>query len=366
MKKHSLAASLLILACSASLAACGGSDASATTAAPAETTAAEATTEAATEEETTEAEETEAAAEAAELRIGQVVGAAHGTKCFSIGTAVIDADDTIVAAFIDEYQFLDSEQTGVPNSDAFAEAGYIAEGKVLASKRVNNAYYSENMAKAGSTKEIAANYDEIQKFVAGKSISEVEELAGKTPEEVLDAVSGATLADTAGYLGVIADAANAAKDNASVTYEGDLAALTLNVIDAAAHGTKCFTSAAALTDGTNVILSYIDEFQFLGADQIGVPNSDAFAENGDVAAENVLASKRVNNAYYSENMAKAGATKEIAANFDGIQEFANGKTIAELEELSGKPAEEVVDAVSSATLVDAAGYLAAIVEAAKQ
>ena len=199
----------------------------------------------------------------------------------------------------------------------------------------------------------------------GKTSAELKELAGKTPEEVLDAVSGATLADTAGYLSVIADAADAAKENPAVSYDGDVTGLALNVVEAAAHGTKCFTIAAALTDGTNVVLSYIDEFQFLDSEQIGVPNSASFTEGGSILDGKVLGSKRVNNEYYSENMKKAGSTVEIAANFDAIQEFVNGKTIDELKELTGKPAEEVIDGISGATLADTVGYVTAILAAAE-
>lgn len=96
-------------------------------------------------------------------------------------TAVIDSNDTIVASYIDEYQFLSTNETGVPNSESFAESGAVAADKVLASKRVNDAYYSEMMKKAGSTKNIAANFDEIQNYADGKTIAELEELSGKTP-----------------------------------------------------------------------------------------------------------------------------------------------------------------------------------------
>lgn len=176
----------------------------------------------------------------------------------------------------------------------------------------------------------------------------------------------ATLVDTQGYVAAIVDAAKAAQENDAVVYEGDVDSLSLKRIEAAAHGDKCFTVAAALTDGTNVVLSYLDEYQFLTTNEVGVPNSESFAESGAVAEGKVLASKRANDAYYSEMMKKAGSTKNIAENFDGIQSFVNGKAIAELETFSGKTPEEVVDAVSSATLADTQGYIAAIVEAAKQ
>jgi hypothetical protein len=254
--------------------------------------------------------------------------------------------------------------TGVPNSDAdFGEN--FADGQVLASKRVNAAYYSEMMAgKAGSTVAIDANYDAIQSYVVGKTIDEVAEAAGKS--DIVDAVSGATLVDTAGYLGVIADAARAAQETQAVEFDGNSDDLKLNVVYAAAHGTKCFTSAAVLTDGENVVLSYIDEFQFMpsDADVIGVPNSDAdFGEN--FAEGQVLASKRVNAEYYSSLMADhAGATVAIDANYDAIQNHINGMTIAEANALSDEAAP--VDAISGATLADTANYIKAVVEAAQQ
>ena len=203
MKKTNLAVTAAVLAGTVVLTACGGGQKAETTAAP--TTAAETTAEETTAEETAEAEEQ--AEGAVELRIGQVEAAAHGDKCFAIVTAVIDSNDTIVASYIDEYQFLSTNETGVPNSESFAESGAVAEGKVLASKRANDAYYSEMMKKAGSTKNIAENFDEIQNYADGKTIAELEELAGKTPEEAVDAVSSATLVDTQGYIAAIVEAA---------------------------------------------------------------------------------------------------------------------------------------------------------------
>ena len=393
MKKRNLVKAMLIVACSASLTACSSSGDNTTTAEAPTTTAAPETTTTSAPEETTTAEETTEAAKEPEkqegpvnLRIGQVQGAANGNQVFTVATAVVDDNDTIIAAYIDEYQFLDSEQIGVPNSEAFVEDGSVAAGKLLASKRENNEYYSELMKQAGSTQMISVNFDEIQGFAAGKTIAELEELAGKSSEEVLDAVSGATLVNTGNYLGVMA--AKAAKENTAVVYEDDPSNLMLNVQEAAAHGNKCFTLAAALSDGNSIVLSYIDEFQFLDSEQIGVPNSDFFTEDGSILDGKVLGSKRVNNTYYSENMKKAGSTKEIAANFDAIQEFVNGKTILELEELVGQSLaeeeeaelegenvadqrdqleaeekKETVDAVSGATLVDKMNYIAAILSA---
>ena len=48
--------------------------------------------------------------ESVDLQIGQVITAAHGDKCFTQVTAVVQGD-TVVAAFIDEYQFADGTLT---------------------------------------------------------------------------------------------------------------------------------------------------------------------------------------------------------------------------------------------------------------
>lgn len=297
------------------------------------------------------------------LQIGQVYTAAHGTSCFTEAVAVVQ-DDVIVAAYIDEFQFLDKgdDVIGVPNSDADFAAGY-AEGKVLASKRENADYYSKMMAEmGGSTVTIDGNYDVIQDFVVGKTIDEVKAIAGK--DDAVDAVSGATLVDTAGYLNAIAEAAEAAQKTQAVEFTGDSSALKLNVAYAAAHGTKCFTTAAALTDGENILLSYIDDFQFTSADAdvTGVPNSDEKFSEG-IAEGNVLISKRVNTGYYSKNMAeKGGSTIAIDKNFDAIQDHINGMKVAEVTDLASS--EAPVDAISGATLVDTAGYLNAVLKAA--
>ena len=103
---------------------------------------------------------------------------------------------------------LDSlEKAGYERSEALLLSREItAEGKVLMSKRVNADYYSKMMAeKAGSTVSLDANYDAIQNHVNGMSIADAEALS--KDEKAVDAVSGATLVDTAGYVGVLVDAA---------------------------------------------------------------------------------------------------------------------------------------------------------------
>lgn len=145
------------------------------------------------------------------VKLGQVEWAAHGTKCFAVLTVVLQ-DDVIAAAHIDEFQFMAADTSvGVPNSDADFGTSF-PEGKVLASKRANAEAYSANMAASGSTIALDVNYDAIQAFVVGKTVAELEEtLAGLTKETAVDAVSGATLVDTYGYLTGLLEAAKAAK-----------------------------------------------------------------------------------------------------------------------------------------------------------
>ena len=143
----------------------------------------------------------------AEVQLGQSIFAAHGTKCFAVITVAME-DGKIVDALIDEFQMLDNTAVGVPNSEAMIPV----EGKVLASKRVNAAMYSENMKKANSTVAIDANYDAIEAYVTGKTVAELEaEVSGKTAEEMIDTVAGCTLADTLGYVNGILEAAKTVK-----------------------------------------------------------------------------------------------------------------------------------------------------------
>ena len=154
-------------------------------------------------------------AEVLPIQIGQVDAAAHGTGSFAVVTVAVQGD-VIVAAKIDEFQYLSSTDTieaiGVPNSDGSFGENY-PEGKVLGSKRVNNVLYSTNMKRAGATTQIAANYNAIEKYVVGKTIAELE--AATTDVEAaafVDAISGATLTDSLGYVKAVIDAAKAASE----------------------------------------------------------------------------------------------------------------------------------------------------------
>ena len=148
--------------------------------------------------------------------IGQIQCAAHGSGAFAVITAVVQGD-VILAAKIDEYQFLtdraDLAAVGVPNSDASFGSNY-PEGKVLGSKRANNELYSLNMQRAGSTVQIAANYNAIESYAAGKTIAELEAILADYTDEnkaaFVDVVSSATTADTLNYVRGILEAAKAA------------------------------------------------------------------------------------------------------------------------------------------------------------
>ena len=144
-----------------------------------------------------------------EVKLGQVQFAAHGTKCFAVITVAL-VDDVIVAALIDEFQ-VGAGMVGVPNSEN--GFGGFADGKVLYSKRVNAEAYSANMTKAGSTVALDVNYDLIQDFCVGKTVAELEATINgfADAQAAVDAVSGATLVDTLGYLQGILAAAKAAQ-----------------------------------------------------------------------------------------------------------------------------------------------------------
>ena len=143
--------------------------------------------------------------------------------------------------------------------------------------------------------------------------------------------------------------------------------LKMGKADWAAHGTRCFAVAVVALQGDTIVGAYIDEYQMLGkADTIGVPNSDKDFGNAFANPEQWLASKKVNNDFYSNNMARAGSTVTIADNFKALEDFVVGMTVSELEAFlnSAEPA-SFVDMVTGATLVDNYGYLSASLAAAK-
>lgn len=160
------------------------------------------------------------AADTTPVKMGRVDFAAHGKSAYSTVVVAMQGDK-IAGVSLDEYQFmaLDKIKAGVPNATEMgtaekkAFAAYFADpNMVLASKRTNTEYYSNNMKeKAQSTVAIDKNFDAIEQFCVGKTIAEVQAEIDKKAEAAADAITGATLADTNGYLAAIVAAAQAAK-----------------------------------------------------------------------------------------------------------------------------------------------------------
>lgn len=305
------------------------------------------------------------AAAETEVVLRRGYGAPHGER--AVGRAVVlTAGDTIVAAHIDEFQYMAPGEgiTPVPNSDKGFGTG-AKEGVVLISKRANDAAYSKLMAeKAQATKLLSEGYDAIQAFAAGKTIAELEEvLKTAEPGKPVDAVSGATLVDTAGYLQLIVDVA---KSDAmvSVGKVNDTANVTLKAVYGAPHGERSFGDAVVALEDGKIVAANLDEFQYFAGE--GLPNSDKGFGGNYASPEAPLASKKVNDAPYSQLMAdKAQATKLLSEGYAAIETYVQGKTGQEVKDFAasqeaGKP----VDAVSGATLVDTVGYLNLLADAA--
>lgn len=141
-----------------------------------------------------------------DIELRYALGAPHGDRSFANAVVAVEGDK-IVAASIDEFQYIEEGVTKQGEGSEFAE-DFANSKTVLASKLENDELYSDLMAeKAGATKSIAENFNAIEKFVVGKTIDEVKEtIAGATEGEAIDAVSEATLVDTANYLQLIIDA----------------------------------------------------------------------------------------------------------------------------------------------------------------
>lgn len=140
-----------------------------------------------------------------DIELRYSLGAPHGDKSFANAVVAVEGDK-IIAASIDEYQYIQDGKSKQGEDSDFAK-GYKDSKVVLASKLENNDIYSDLMAdKAKATNTIKANFEAIENFVADKTIDEIKEtIAGATEGEAIEAVSGATLVDTAGYLQLIVD-----------------------------------------------------------------------------------------------------------------------------------------------------------------
>lgn len=293
--------------------------------------------------------------------------APHGEGSFA-RVAVVTDGDKIVDASIDEFQYFDADSdfVGLPNQDEDTEfkAGN-AEGKILGSKVENSDQYSALMKeKAGSTVSIADNYKAIQNFVKGKTIEELKEVvAGAEDGKAIDAVTGATLVDTKGYLEALIETAEG-RDNVTIFEAANADDIKVQQIFGTAGNKNAVTDTFVVLEGDKIIAANIDEYQYMEGK--GVPNSDKkFGENF-ADKEKVLASKLENNEAYSGQMKEyAKATKTLKESLKAIEEFVVGKTPEEIKEVidsneAGKP----VDAISGATLTSTVGYLEEIYKAA--
>lgn len=146
------------------------------------------------------------ATNADDIKVQQIFGTA-GNKNAVTDTFVVLEGDKIIAANIDEYQYMEGK--GVPNSDKKFGENFADKEKVLASKLENNESYSGQMKEyAKATKTLKESLNAIEEFVVGKTAEEIKEVidsneAGKP----VDAISGATLTSTVGYLEEIYKAA---------------------------------------------------------------------------------------------------------------------------------------------------------------
>lgn len=141
-----------------------------------------------------------------DISFKSIVGAPHGEKSFADAVVAMEGDKVVAASF-DEFQYIE-DGMGIAKEGTDFTQGYAEENKVLGSKLENNEKYSENMAEKGkSTVSIKDNYEAIENFVAGKTADEIKEaIDSKKEDGTIDAVTGATLKDTANYLQLIVDA----------------------------------------------------------------------------------------------------------------------------------------------------------------
>ncbi len=141
-----------------------------------------------------------------EITFKAITGAPHGEKSFADAVVAMEGDKVVAASF-DEFQYIE-DGMGIAKEGTDFTQGYAEENKVLGSKLENNEKYSEHMAEKGkSTVSIKDNFEAIENFVAGKTADEIKEaIDSKKEDGTIDAVTGATLKDTANYLQLIVDA----------------------------------------------------------------------------------------------------------------------------------------------------------------
>lgn len=133
-------------------------------------------------------------------------------------------------------------------------------------------------------------------------------------------------------------------------------------------------SAVAVVDTNGKVLSaYIDDifYRNLNAGYVGLPGVDSSRITTHLVnpADTVTSKKNeINSKLYGDAMAKSGSTVTPIDNLQKIEQFAVGKTIAELEAVIAKDitvAKDEIQAATGATFVDNQGYLNTILLAAK-
>lgn len=307
-----------------------------------------------------------AASEQDQIVIKQLDSAPHGKQAFAV-TTVAMRGDKILAAKIDEFQFMDKTTKGikgVPNSDGdFGKS--VKKGQILVSKAENDKIYSDLMKKEGkATKGRLDSLTAIQDYAKGKTAKQLLATAKKNSKMQKKVISGATLVDTNGYVKSIANAAKKGYISKGVTSDSDNIVLKQTL--GAPHGTKAFAITTVAMAGDKILASNIDEFQFVAKkDFKGVPNSNQDFGKSYPKGQ-VLASKTVNDKAYSANMKKeAKATQKRSTSINAITKYTAGKTVSQIESDENAHS-KMTDVVSGATLADTNGYIKTIVTAAKE
>src|SRR5699024_6940681 len=159
-----------------------------------------------------------------------------------------------------------SDFVALPNQDEDTDfkAGN-AEGKILGSKIMNDEKYSAMMKeKAESTVSIWDNYKAIEEFAMGKTIDELKEaIADAEDGKAIDAVTGATLVDTKGYLEAIIETAES-RDNYTIFEAENLDNIKVQQLYGTAGNKNAVTDTFVVLEGDKIIAANIDEYQYIG------------------------------------------------------------------------------------------------------
>ncbi|OEF98652.1 hypothetical protein [Desulfuribacillus alkaliarsenatis] len=304
-----------------------------------------------------------------EVKLGVAFYSAHDGG-MAHAAAVVDADEKIVAVYMDELFPRNIEQgyVGLPAVDNERRwTNYLVDPKfVLASKKypTNSDLYGAAMERAGSTVLPADNLAKIEQFALGKTITELNEaLASESIQADIQAATGATFVDNGGYLKTIVLAAeNALNNEAFEVINPSVVKVQLAYYDA--HGAP--TLGWAVMNGQVIAKSYVDELYFFENDGTNVVFEVDEPKLLPTFVEGyVMSSKKLNGANYGLSLADRGGiyVDQIAA----IEAFIDGKTVAQLQasyDQLGAEGAVIADVVTGATMTDTPGYIKTIMIAA--